>query len=442
MPSANHVDVKFSGGGTVLGMAEAARAINSGQLSVAAYLDDCLAVIEARNETIAALVEVDEKRVRRRAYVLDRMPTDKRGPAHGIPFAAARVIDVLELNAFKGQVETSNRVAQRDATIIKRAYTAGGIAIAAATSAEFGCFGMGIARNPRDPERASRGSGAAAAVAANMVPFAFDARADGSVTLPADYCGIYGLTATRGAIASDGILSLAPSVESRGFYVRKAEDIGFACRLFLATRPLPEVREELAYRTVGMAVHVLDGPMSYRVETAGRSAINRATAALSDGHVAVGRLRLPPRFVKMESCYNTLLSYEVARQLTAERDRMSAKMNDETRALVDRGRRIDASEYEQARRDAITLRSELLDMMPGDTVFLDAAAESVPPLRGSNENSNALQALWAIAGLPVLSIPCGTVGGLPVGVQIAAAPGREDLLARLACIIEDRLTGG
>ena len=72
-------------------------------------------------------------------------------------------------------------------------------------------------------------------------------------------------------------------------------------------------------------------------------------------------------------------------------------------------------------------------------MLLDAATESVAPELGEDIGGAPLQRLWALAGVPVLTIPCGTANGLPVGVQVAAAPGREDLLARVACIIEDWL---
>jgi Asp-tRNA(Asn)/Glu-tRNA(Gln) amidotransferase A subunit family amidase len=437
LPPASHVDVKRNGKISAWGLVNAVGALRDSQISAAAYMDDCLASIDAQEATVAAFSALDAGQIRHRAYLLDRLPADKRGPLHGIPFGVAAVFDVLNMHCAQGSEIVPERVALADAAIVGKARAAGGTVLGITASAEFGCFGQGQSRNSSNPDRASGGSGAASAVAANMAPLAFDARVDGPISRPAAYCGIYGLTATRGTIVSDGVVSLSPSIESRGFYVRDAEDVGFACRHFLGVKSIPEAREELAYRTPNLAVRVLEGPSSYRIEAAGRLTINRAMTALSDARVDVDRFRLPPHFVKVESCYDILLSYEVARQLTVDRDRFAAKMKAETLALIDHGRRIEASKYEQARRDAIALRSELFDFMMGDTVFLDAATEGTPPLRAEESGSSALHALWAIAGAPVLSVPCGTVDGLPVGVQIAAAPGREDLLARLACIIED-----
>ncbi len=436
MASANHVDVKDYAG---LGLAAAARAVRENQLSVTALVEACLASVRAREDQIYAFSGFDAKQAGRSAYISDRMPANKRGPLHGVPIAFTDLIDCSSKGHIEGKGRVSDVVASKDAQVVAKVRSAGGIILATAATAEFGAFGSGTVRNPLDIERSLCGSGAAAAIAAKMVPLAFDLRVDGPITRAAAACGIYGLTATRRAIPSEGVLSLAPSIETCGFHVRDAEDVGFACRHILGRQSIPENRDELAYRTKGLKVALLEGPASHTIEAAGRSAMNRAATALMDARIETARLRLPPRFVKVDSCYDTLFSYELARRLTADRDRLSATMNTQTLAQIDHGRRIEASDYEQARRDAITLRSELLDMMKGDTVFLDAAMVGPPPLRADGDEAIALHALWAIIGAPVLAVPCGFVDGLPISVQIAAAPGREDLLARLACIIEDRI---
>lgn len=85
------------------------------------------------------------------------------------------------------------------------------------------------------------------------------------------------------------------------------------------------------------------------------------------------------------------------------------------------------------------MRSELLDHLIGDSIILDVAGHDVASPHDTDSRWSPNQALWALAGFPTLALPCGMADGLSVGVQIAAASGREDLLARVACIIEDRI---
>ena len=356
MAPASHVDVKNEPS-NVPGLCAAAKAISASQLSVDDYIAACLRRVAAGESRIHAFAQCDPGYAEKRAYVSDRMPSGKRGPIHGIPCAAAEVIDIKGMSCGLGSDLQAERVAPSDAAIVAHAREAGAIVMGATASAEFGCLGAGSTRNPYAEDRSSGGSGAAAAVAAGMVPLAFERRADGAISVPASYCGVHGLKVTRGAVAATGMLSLAPSLDSIGFYVRDAADVGFTARVFLGHRALPGAEEGLAYDTDGLAVRVLDGPSGYRVQPAVRSALNRAVTALSDKRVDVARLRLSPGFVKAEGCYDTIFSYEVAQKLARDRDRVPERMCAVTRSRVDHGRRIDAGVYEQARRDAIAMRS-------------------------------------------------------------------------------------
>lgn len=438
MALASHVDVKKELSNPP-GLYAAVTAIRDSQLNVDDYIAACLRRVEAEEGRLRALVRCDYDYAEKRAYVFDRMPSNRREPIHGIPCVAAATIDIKGSSCGFGSELHRDRIATDDAAIIAQARKAGAIVLGTAASAEFGCFGAGAIRNPYAEDRSAGGSGAAAAVAAGMAPLAFERRVDGAISIPASYCGVFGLKVSRGAIAANGMLSLAPSLEATGFYVRNALDVGFVARVFLGHRAPARVEAGFAPETGGLAVHILDGPSSYRIKPAARSALNRAIMALSDKRVDVARLRLSPACVKAESCYDTIFSYEVARKLARDRDREPERMGAEAQSRIDHGRRIDAGAYEQSRRDAIGMRSELLDHLTGDTVILDVASEDVAPPHDTDSGWSPGQALWALAGIPTLGVPCGMADGLPVGVQIAAAPGREDLLARVAGIIEDRI---
>ncbi|MDD9925121.1 MAG: amidase [Rhodospirillaceae bacterium] len=437
MAAASHVDVKNLAGG-VPGLSAAAAAIHENRLSVDGYIAACLRRIASEEDRVRAFTACDRDEAEKRAYVFDRMPAGKRGPIHGIPYAVSTAFDIKGEPSNFAPALREERFASADAAIVAASRKAGAIAIGTTSSAEFGCFGAGAIGNPWAEARSSGGSGAAAAVASGMLPLAFGWRPDGAIAVSAGYCGIYGLKPTRGAIPGGGVQSLVPSLESVGLYVREAADVALVSQLFLGYKHLAD-RGDLASCADTLAVQILDGASAYRIQPPARSALNRAVTALSDARVEIAHRRFSPGFVKAERCYDTIFSYEIAQELARDRDRLPDAMGEEALVRIDHGRQVGASAYELARRDVIAMRSELLDQLEGNTVLLDVAIEGVAPIREDDTGWSPMQALWALTGIPTLVVPCGLMDGLPIGVQIAAAPGREDLLARTASIIEGRM---
>ena len=144
-------------------------------------------------------------------------------------------------------------------------------------------------------------------------------------------------------------------------------------------------------------------------------------------------------FEDAEGCQDTLLCHGIAQHHGADRDRAGERMSERVRGLIDRGRAIAEPNYEAARAQALEYRAMLTQLLAGDTIILAAATDGVAPPRGdgSATGSPALQGLWTLAGLPALALPCGLYDGLPVGVQLVAAPGREDLLLAAAALVQE-----
>ena len=152
------------------------------------------------------------------------------------------------------------------------------------------------------------------------------------------------------------------AVESVGLYVREAVDVALVSQFFLGHKHLAN-RGDLVSRADTLAVQILDGASAYRIQPPARSALNRAVTALSDARVEIAHRRFSPGFVKAERCYDTIFSYEIARELVRDRDRLPDAMGEEARGRIDHGRQVGASSFQLSRRDAIGMRSELLDQL-------------------------------------------------------------------------------
>lgn len=108
---------------------------------------------------------------------------------------------------------------------------------------------------------------------------------------------------------------------------------------------------------------------------------------------------------------------------------MSRKLLD----LVERGRTISDAQYASAIERARQYRAALLHLIEDDAIILAPATSSVAPaITQEGTGSARLQGLYTMTGLPALAVPCGTLGGLPIGVQLIAAPGCEALLIAAA----------
>jgi amidase len=257
-------------GVTELGAIETAAAIASGETGARAECEAAIARIEALDGPINAVVVRDFDRARAAADEADAaLARGERGPLLGVPMTVKEAFDVAGLPTTWGFEQHRGFIAKADAVAVRRLKAAGAI-IVGKTNVPVGLADhqsvnpvYGRTRNPFDLDRSPGGSsgGAAAALAAGMVPLELGSDIGGSIRVPAAFNGIWGHKPTYGALSADGHYfpttdGHAPVMGVIGPMARNADDLALALDL-LADRPLAraEARAPGDLRILLMATH-------------------------------------------------------------------------------------------------------------------------------------------------------------------------------------------
>jgi Asp-tRNA(Asn)/Glu-tRNA(Gln) amidotransferase A subunit family amidase len=429
-----------------LGAAEGARRIREGLCTSEELVSACLARIEEREPIVRAFVDLQPERAIESARERDRQGTNDRGVLHGVPVAIKEIYDVAGFESTWGSPVHAGRIPETDADVTKKLRNAGAVIIGTTVSTEYAAAAAGPTTNPSNPNRTPGGSssGSTAAVAASMVPLAIGSQTIGSIVRPAVYCGVFGLKPSRGAIGSRGAMPLAQYLDHPGPLARHLDDLILACQsLFFRDSGDPysaDVAPPAAIEAPpGLRLLYMEGPLRHRIETPTQTALERARKACEDAGHTFEEVDLPASFDNTEPHMLTVFGYEVAKNHAGDRDRSGDLMSPKMREIIDLGRAISEEAYDTAKEEIEKLKLEIAPIVSGDTVVLAPAVDSyAPSIEDVGTGPNNLQGLPTALGLPSLAVPCGLVDDLPVGVQLFAPTGREDLLIAAARLISDR----
>ena len=226
------------------GAAEIAELVGRGELDPVAVVEDALARIAEHADLNAVLVTLGDRALARaRAGVSGRLA--------GVPLLVKDLIDVAGTRTTFGSKIYADRIAETTAPCVRALEAEGAIIVATTLCDEFawGVGGqnphLGNTQNPRVPGRITGGSssGNAAALAVGMGALAVGTDTGGSVRLPAAGCGVVGFKTPHGAISTEGVFPLAPSLDTVGPMARSVQDCALAWSV-LTGEPVPEPRLE------------------------------------------------------------------------------------------------------------------------------------------------------------------------------------------------------
>lgn len=406
----------------------------------------CLDAIARHDDTLRAFITVCRQAALGKASAADRAAAQGKslGLLHGMPVALKDCIDVAALRCTVGSAFFAERVATTDAPVVRRLRAAGAVFVGKTNLHEF-CFGgtsqnehFGRVRNPWDATRIPGGSsgGSAVAAAAGMCEGAIGTDTGASVRLPAALCGVVGLRPTAGAVSNEGVFPVSPPYDTVGAMARTVADVA---RLFAAMADAggADVLTGLDGGVAGLRILV---PTTFFFDEADGAVASLVLAAARQleklGAVLVRRAL--PGADAAQPHLNPIIYADAAalhfERLRDEPERFGAQV----RARLQPGLAMTAVEYarclrwlERWRDQVATLFADGIDLVLTPTV--GTTAPPIPPddeVIGATANVTRLCWAWPAAQVPALTVPCGFVGGLPVGTQLAAARGNEALLLR------------
>lgn len=365
-----------------------------------------------------------------------------RSVLQGIPYGAKDLFSVQGKVTTWGAKPYASQVFDYSATVIKKLEKAKAILIGKLAMVELaggpsysgaGASLTGPCLNPWNREHWAGGSssGSGAAVAAGLVPYALGTETSGSIITPAAYCGITGLRPTYGLVSRYGAMALSPSLDKIGPMCRTAEDCGHVLAVIaggdgadsLSARKnfyyAPQFARPFKFLKVGYSPAEFDA-----ASDAVKPALKAALDVIRSFGAAMVEKQLP------EMPYNDTVSALISAEAGYEFRQLieSGKVDEladqqQIQGLKD-GLKITAADYLKAKR----IQQEVTGMFAKLLYEVDVYLAPSRLTTANNVNQpfaqqrlgggrSPLIAASNLAGVPALSLPCGSVNGLPVGIQ-------------------------
>ncbi len=448
---------------------ELARAIQKKQISSEEVIKAHLRHLESLNPKINAIVQLTADAALAQAREADAaLARGKgKGPLHGVPFTSADLLETVGVISSAGVSGRAAFTPTQDATVVARLRTAGAILLGKTNVSELGLSSEADnlvykwTDNPYDRSRTPGGSsgGEAAIIAAGGSPMGLGSEAGGSLRLPCHFCGVAGLTLTRGRIsraghfpaaggALDGLVRVGP-------VARFVEDLNLLFPLLAGVDnqdptlvPLPPGDPKTVnVKNLRVAFYTDNGVLSPTAETA--TVIQTAAKTLADGGVAVEEAR-PQGLARAADLFFQLVGAEgdaglrllLQQSGTTELHRLTQQRLEFLRSYT-----LSTTQFCHVLAEWYMFRRDILTFMDKyDVILCPVSAYPATPhgttFDAEKRHAFSYAATYTLTGWPAVTVRGGASSeGLPIGVQIVARPWREDIALAVAQSLETSLGG-
>ncbi|WP_034912525.1 AtzE family amidohydrolase [Erwinia sp. 9145] len=439
-------------------------ALRRGELCAVDIARQTLRNIERDNPKMNAWTAITRDRLLAEAQRIDglRQSGQPLPPLAAVPYAVKNLFDVAGYTTLAGARLFSERpAAVRDSWAVRKAAEAGGL-LTGMLNMDAYAYGFttenshyGATRNPHDLRRIAGGSsgGSAAAVAAGLVHFSLGSDTNGSIRVPASLCGIFGLKPTFGRLSRSGTQPFVASLDHIGPFARSTADLTRvydalqghdADDRFQSDTAVQPVSPLLMRGTEGLRVGVLGGYFTTWCDDAARGAVAAVAKALN----AQDEITLPEAELARSAAFMITASEGGNHYLPALRNAPD-RMEPLSRERLLAGAMIPAAWYVQAQRFRRYFQQQVLAHFRQFDLLIAPATPCRATLIGEetmqiNQTDLPIRASMGMLtqpisflGLPVTTVPL-TTSGLPIGVQLIAAPFNEQACLRAAYALEQR----
>jgi aspartyl-tRNA(Asn)/glutamyl-tRNA(Gln) amidotransferase subunit A len=468
-----------------------AASVASGEASAEALVSITLEAIRASEgggESLNAFITIAGDAALRDAATIDAAAKRSRaGRLAGVSIAIKDNLCTLDLPTTCGSRILEGYTSPFEATVVRRIRDAGGIIVGKTNMDEFAMgsstenSAFGPTRNPHDRSRVPGGSsgGSAAAVASGLVAAALGSDTGGSVRQPAGLCGVVGIKPTYGRVSRYGLVAFGSSLDQVGTFGRSVVD---ATRLLeviagpdrldstCADRAVPdllaETSRDIRGMTIGIPAEFFGSGLDADVRDLCGSAITRLEAAganIREISLPHTRFAIPTYYVIAPAeASSNLARYDGMRYgrrpdgATGTRDVYEVTRGTGFGAEVKRRIMLGTfalsagyqdQYYGRAQRVRQRITADYRDVFASGVDAIFTPTTPAPAFRIGEKSddpytmylSDVYTVTANLAGIPGISLPIGTAGGLPVGGQVLANHWREDAMVRVAAALEQEL---
>jgi len=336
------------------------------------------------------------------------------GRLSGIPVGVKDIIETRNLVTEYGSPIYKGRKGSIDAAIVQRLQGLGAIVLGKTQAAAFAYRTPPPTRNPRNLKHTPGGSssGSAAAVAAGMAPIAIGTQTRGSVLRPASFCGVTGFKPSYGLLPMEGVLPLAKSLDTLGFFTHTP--VGMLM-LWEALGQSTGRSEEIVFGAVELLPDI-EAPMA--------NAFRENIALLRKRGLSIEPAPLKPMLDKLVEEVVVVESYEGARVHKERFEKYGDRLLD-IAELVRAGRKVSDQRYQEALTFISQSKEQIAERYRATPVILSPAATGPAPKGLATTGDSRMNAPWTALGTPAISIPMPVGNGLPLGIQLTAAHGQD-----------------